>query len=631
LIDWDTLLGEARSCRDWLRYSALARRAEKLRRTDPLPERHVPVRIALMGGNTTDLVARPLKLALTVQGLAPELLMAPYDQIHQELLDPQSATALFDPRIAVVLPSSRTLTVWPDERSTAAQAAQAAEAAVDELLRPLASLHQRQNTEFVLSTFLPPLRRPHGNLSGRLPSDPTSFLRRVNLVLQDVAPPYVHLLDLAGLGELRGLERLMDARVWHQAKAPVSPEFVPELAQAIAAVVGGALGRSKKVLVLDLDNTLWGGVIGDDGVEGIELGEGSALGEAYKAVQQYARALKNRGVLLAVASKNEVEAARLPFLSHPESVLSLEDFAAFKANWDPKSDNLRAIAQELDLGLDAFVFLDDNPAERAEVASALPEVVVIDGSSDPVDMLDALDRGRWFEVTAVTGEDLVRSDMYRARQQAASLEASTRDMSEFLSSLEMQALLQPFQAVDLERITQLVNKTNQFNLTTHRLTKSDIEAIAASDEWICRTARLSDRFGDHGLIAVVMGQIEGTSLVIRNWLMSCRVLKRGVEQLLLNEFVRAAQAQKLRELRGRYVPTPRNALVADLYPDLGFERAGSEEGGTTHWRLAVANHTPVEHFIGWKDPSCTTQPSSGTDSSKSSETSSKKSRSNSVH
>jgi FkbH-like protein len=594
---WTPLLDQARYEQDWVRYSALARKADKLLRTEGPPAGHVPARVALLGGATTDLLTRPLRLAMLGLGLAPELHVAPFNQIHQELLDPGSATSGFAPRIAIVLPSPSNLMSWPDEGADVRRAAAAAEDSVRSLLALFDGLHQRVGTEFVLSNFLPPERRPNGNLSARIPSDPTSFLRRVNLVLADVSPPWVHLVDLAGMAELRGLDRLVDARLWFEAKTPVSPAFVPELARTLAALVGAVLGRAKKVLVLDLDNTLWGGVIGDDGLGGIELGEGSAAGEAFKALQQYALDLKRRGVLLAVVSKNEEDAARLPFLEHPESVLKLDDFAAIKANWEPKSDNLRALAAELDLGLDSFVFLDDNPAEREEVASALPQVTVVQGSPDPVDMLAELDRQRWFEVVAITDEDRQRSEFYRARREVASLEAGARDLSGFLRSLDMHARIAPIGPVSLERVTQLVNKTNQFNLTTRRMTGAEVERIAGSNAWLHRTVRLADRFGDHGLIAVFMGRIDGDALLVENWLMSCRVLNRGVERFLLDRVVRAAAGRGVRRIDGRYIPSARNALVRDHYERLGFERTGEEADGTSTWSLDTGSYQPLEHFI----------------------------------
>ena len=337
-------------------------------------------------------------------------------------------------------------------------------------------------------------------------------------------------------------------------------------------------------------------MVGDVGVQGLVLGEGSGLGEAFKAFQLHLKTMKERGVLLAVCSKNDERNAVRPFEAHPEMVLTRDDFAAFKANWRPKSDNLRAIAHELNIGLDALVFVDDNPAEREEVRQALPEVFVPELSADPADYPIIVDATRCFEVSIVTDEDRQRSGMYRQQSQRSELLGETRNFDEFLASLEMSATIQPFEPISFARITQLVNKTNQFNLTTRRLTVAEVEALATSLAHVTRTVRLKDRFGDHGLISVLIGRIDGDTLTLDGWLMSCRVLNRGVEQLLLNEVVAAAHRLGLRRVVGSYIPTDRNGLVRDLYKDFGFSAVDARDGVTT-WCLDVDGFTPVSTFI----------------------------------
>jgi len=277
-------------------------------------------------------------------------------------------------------------------------------------------------------------------------------------------------------------------------------------------------------------------------------------------------------------------------------VLTRDDFAAFKANWRPKSDNLRAIARELNIGLDALVFVDDNPAEREEVRQALPEVFVPELSADPADYPIIVDATRCFEVSIVTDEDRQRSVMYRQQSQRSELLGETRNLDEFLASLEMSATIQPFEPISFARITQLVNKTNQFNLTTRRLTVAEVEALATSLAHVTRTVRLKDRFGDHGLISVLIGRIDGDTLTLDGWLMSCRVLNRGVEQLLLNEVVAAAHRLGLRRVVGSYIQTDRNGLVRDLYKNFGFSAVDAREGVTT-WCLDVDGFTPMSTFI----------------------------------
>jgi FkbH-like protein len=356
------------------------------------------------------------------------------------------------------------------------------------------------------------------------------------------------------------------------------------------------LGRTKKCLVLDLDNTLWGGVVGDDGLAGIHIGEGSPEGEAFKAFQTYVRQLRERGVVLAVCSKNDDGIARSAFTDHPDMVLRRDDFVVFKANWEPKSQNLRAMALEMDLPLDSFVFIDDNPAERDEVARALPEVTVVDLPDDPAAFVRALDGERLFEIVALTNEDRRRTETYHARRQSLGALAGATDVPAYLASLQMTATIRPFERVSFERITQLVNKTNQFNLTTPRVVLAEIERLAADPRSVTRTVRLKDRFADHGLISVFFGHIEGETLLIDAWLMSCRVLGRGVERLLFNDVLAAAREGGLAEIVGQYKPTPRNMLVKDHFAGLGFMRDGGD-AAAERWRLRVADAAPFETFI----------------------------------
>ena len=593
---WAELLSQASACDDAVRFHALARRAARLKSTFGSPPGHTPVRLALLGSASTDLIARPLELALMLLGLAPELHVAPYNVWLQEMLEHDSHTSRFAPQVAIPLITAHSISSWPPPGSDPDAATELARTVCRGLYEACARLHDRCATEIVLNTILPFPEQPLGNLSAKTPSDANNFIRRINVLLGDMAPPYVHLNDVSALSERRGLDQWLDVRLWHEAKQPVAPALIPELVHNTAAVVGGILGRSRKCLVVDLDNTLWGGVVGDAGVEGIELGEGTGVGEAFKAFQIHLKRLKERGILLAVCSKNEMRHALRPFQEHPETVLKPEDFVAFKANWDPKSDNLRAIATELSIGLDSLVFVDDNPAEREEVRQALPEVLLPELSDDPSDYPTILDAARCFEVATVSDEDRQRSEMYRARHQFTEVAASTRDLTGFLASLEMEAEIRPFEPISLMRITQLVNKSNQFNLTTRRLTGAQVKELMTAPSAFTRTVRLADRFGDHGLISVLFGRVDSDTLRLDGWLMSCRVLRRGVEQLLLNEVVAAAKALGVTRIVGTYVPTDRNSLVEGHYAELGFSPL-DERAGTTTWRLNVEHFEPLTTLV----------------------------------
>ena len=593
---WAALLAEGAACDDLVALGRLARRAARLEAAGGPPPGAHPLRLALLGGADVQLLADPLRLLLLVAGIRAELHVASYGSFAQELLDPDSATSRFGPELALVVLGPGDVPQRPAPGAGVEEAEALAAEACRALWRPCERLFERCGAETVLTTVPPVHPEPLGHLAARSPEAATNFVRRVNLRLGDTAPPCVHLLDAAALAARRGHGRWFDRRLWFEAKQPVAPAHLPELARHAAAVIGGLLGRSRKVLVLDLDDTLWGGVVGEVGVAALELGEGTPRGEAFKVFQQYLKQLRERGVLLAVCSKNEEANARAPFREHPETVLRCEDFAAFHASWEPKSAGLRTIATELGQQPENLVFLDDNPAERAEVRRALPQVAVPELGDDPAEYPRLLDEGAFFEIPRLTPEDRTRTELYRARRGAELARAQATDLSDFLASLEMRSALEPFGPRCLERVTQLVNKTNQFNLTGRRLTRAELESLASDPAAVTLAARLSDRFGDHGLVAAVFARGEGGVLAIDGWVMSCRVLRRGLSALLLNELVARARSLGARELHGAFRPSGRNELVREHYARLGFERV-SANGREDRWRLPTTDYEPRDTFI----------------------------------
>lgn len=576
-------------------YAVLTSLVRSRRRLGNVAGAPVPmnVRVALLGGATTELLEGPLSLAFEAVGISAQLHCAEYNTLAQEMMDPASATAAFRPEVALVVTTAANVPSWPAAGDTLAR--------VDELAREVATywldlcrrLHEHTACEVVINNFHMMPTRPLGNLAAKLPWDASNFLRRVNLYLGDGAPAYVHIVDVESLSALYGVRQWFDARYWYHAKQPVSFECLAAYVRNIARVVGALYGRTSKCLVLDMDNTLWGGVVGDDGVEGLRLGEGEAVGEAFKAFQQYVLKLKQRGVLLAICSKND-ERNALAGLEHPESVLKRGDFVSFQANWEPKPDNIIRIAEDLNIGLDSLVFVDDNPAEREHVRQRLPMVKVIDLPLDPADYSTALDDAGLFEVTAISAEDQQRSVQYVENAARSRLLESTGDYGAYLITLEQKAVIRPFEEVSLDRITQLINKSNQFNLTTLRLSRSQVEERMSDPAAVTMTVRLADRFGDNGLISVIAGTIRDAELDIDLWLMSCRVLKRNVEQLVCNLLVEEARAAGATRLRGVYLPTSRNGLVRDHYSALGFELAAERDDGSTEWILDVAAHRPFD-------------------------------------
>jgi FkbH-like protein len=349
--------------------------------------------------------------------------------------------------------------------------------------------------------------------------------------------------------------------------------------------------------VLDLDNTLWGGVVGDDGLQNLILGKDHAVGEAFLDFQKYVKNLQRRGVILAVCSKNEAENAKEGF-SHPDSVLKLDDFSAFKANWDPKPENIRAIAIELNIGLDSIVFVDDNPAERNFVSEQLPEVAVPNLGADVSCFAEVLENERYFEVDKVVQDDLSRAAYYSSNAERSAGQAKFSNYGEFLESLEMTAEIAPFLSVYLERITQLINKTNQFNLTTRRYTSAEVVAIAADPGFITLYGRLADKFGDNGLVSVLIGQVLDETVQLDLWLMSCRVLKRGMEFAMFDALVQQCQACGIRKIAGVYIPSKKNNMVAGFYASLGFSPVGEASDGRELWSYDVpATYSPRTRHI----------------------------------
>jgi FkbH-like protein len=404
------------------------------------------------------------------------------------------------------------------------------------------------------------------------------------------------LLDCARLASEVGARRWFDPRYWHLAKQAVSPACVPLLARHLGAVIAAALGLAKKCLVLDLDNTLWGGVLGEEGIDGLQIGEGTE-GEAYAAFQDYVAALEARGVVLAVCSKNDEHLVREAFARRHGMRLRLEQFAAVSAGWDDKPTQLRRLASDLGLGLDSLVFCDDNPIEREAVRRLVPEIDVIRLPTDPAGYVEALATYPYLESTRLTDDDTRRTEQYRARSAAAAARGTSSSLEEFLDGLGQEATVELVGPPNLARVAQLVGKSNQFNLTSRRRTEAELAELADRPEVVALAVRLRDRFADHGLVGVLLAVDDGPALEIDTWLMSCRVIGRSLEALLLQVLARVARERGRSELRGSYIPTAKSSLVADLYPKLGFQlRADQPSDGSTRWVVAVDDVDVVPHI-----------------------------------
>lgn len=556
----------------------LGRRAGRLALTPDLT-------LGLLGSGTLDLLAPAIEASSLRHGLAVKVVTGRYGQPMQDALDGTSDFIQARPDIVLLSLDHRTLPFPKPNGIDPLTAARTQFGAIVEALKG-------HGVKTVIAQTVPLLPDSlFGHYDRQTDLSLNRRLRRWNDELAErcLTDDGLLLLDADDLASRVGRESWYNPVQWQMAKLPFDQQRVPLYGDHVARILAALRGKSRKCLVLDLDNTLWGGVIGDDGLAGIQLGNGSAEGEAFVAVQQMARALKERGVVLAVCSKNEHETALQPFREHAEMVLREEDIAVFVANWAPKSDNLREIARRLNIGTDALVFLDDNPAERAQVRAALPEVAVPELPADPAAYPAAIWRAGYFEAITISGDDLKRAEQYRANAERDALQAESTDLGAFLASLEMQAELAPFREVDLVRVTQLVNKTNQFNLTTRRYTQAEVAALVADPKVFTLQVRLKDCFGDNGIISLVIARDQGGVWEIDTWLMSCRVFKRGVEDLVLDTLVEQAKAQGVTALDGVYLETPKNGIVASHYPDRGF--APVSEG---RWRLDVSQHISTD-------------------------------------
>jgi FkbH-like protein len=535
------------------------------------------IRLALLGGYSLYPFRDLLEHLCEVDGFPLELWQGDFDNYISEIMDQESGLYAFSPQVVLLIPSEHRCR-YPgrltDSRET--QEAQARRAAGD-LLDLVTRINEKSRAEVIVANYMLPPRHDLGAFRSRTMGSDWNFRKWVNLELGLSTLPYLRICDLEFLSYRRGGLDSKDDRGWFESKQPCSPALMADFAREAAHLISSLRRAPKKVLVLDLDNTLWGGVVADDGLEGIELGDTSPRGEAFKAFQRYIVTLRQRGVLLAVASKNDHAKAAEVFEKHPEMVLRMEDIVSFKANWDPKSENIRNMAAELNLGLDSFVFVDDNPAEIDIVRQFVPEVTTLLLGPDPSDYAGFLQDCRLFEPNSITAEDAERTDQYRSEVQRQELQASVTDMDSYLASLEMEATISEFASIDVPRLAQLINKSNQFNLTTSRRTEADLLALMKDPSYLGFSMRLKDRFGDHGLISIVIIQQVKSSLLIDTWLMSCRVLKRQVEDEVLNELARLGKARNCAQLEGIYLPTAKNEMVRDFYSRMGFTLISESE------------------------------------------------------
>jgi len=562
------------------------------------------IRIAVLGGTTTNELVDLLEIFLLDGGFRPVFYQSEYGRFYEDAVLEPEVIAEFKPDIVYihtcVVNIQRLLPVSCKE----ADFTFAVQAEMNRYRAIWTSLNESVKCQIIQNNFELPFNAILGNLDPVSPGGISRFVNELNreFAIEAAANPRLTLQDLASISARIGLNQWFDPERWFSYKIANTVQGSVAIASSLAALIGAMYGRSRKVLVLDLDNTLWGGVIGDDGPDKILLGRETPISEAYTAFQEYCLSLRERGVLLAVCSKNEEDVAKQGF-AHPDSVLKLEHISAFRANWAPKHENILAIAKELNLGVDSFVFVDDNPAERAIVEAQLPEVAVPNVGNEVTKYASIIESARYFELLSLGKEDLSRAKLYQENAQRANLEQKFADYGEYLDSLEMTAEIRVFNDTYVERIAQLTNKSNQFNLTTRRYTLAEIEALVHDRSYIGVYGRLTDRFGDNGLVSVVLGRLDGHLLHFDLWLMSCRVLKREMEIAMLDSIVERAKERHIQALAGYFLPTTKNGMVADHYEKLGFSLQSKDKAtGATIWSLDITNYAARSRHIRIPEP-----------------------------
>ena len=566
--------------------------------------KHMPadlpaIKVALTGDTATQFLATAIRGTGAERGYQIDLFEAEYNQVERQFLDPSSELYQTDADFIVLFQSTHKL---GEKHSLLSPSQQ--ESLAEERLAFVASVCENPMlaSKKIICLNYPEIEDTvFGSYATKVTSSFTYQVRKLNMGLMDLSQRYANLFicDIAGLQNKLGRDMMFAPNVYVSTEMVLSIDALPYVASRVMDIICAIKGQFKKCLILDLDNTVWGGVIGDDGLEGIQLGHGLGIGKAFTEFQMWVKKLKQRGVIICVASKNNEETAKEPFEKHPDMVLKLEDIAVFQANWETKVDNIRTIQRILNIGFDSMVFLDDNPFERNIVRENIPGITVPELPQDPGEYLEYLYSLNLFETASYSQADKDRTKQYQVEAQRVSLQKTFSNEADFLKSLDMTSVVSGFNKFNTPRVAQLSQRSNQFNLRTVRYTEADIEALGQDPDVIDLSFTLEDKFGDNGLIAVIiMKKQDEETLFIDTWFMSCRVLKRGMEDFTLNTMVEAAREKGYRRIIGEYLPTPKNKMVENHYPSLGFQKL--EGTPTAQYVLDVEQYQPRENYIKTK-------------------------------
>ena len=552
------------------------------------------VKIAVLGDSATQFLVKAIKARGHEEKLCFDVFEADYAQIEQQIFDPASELYAHDPEFIIVAQSSEKL-LSHFYQTSHAQRAQFAEHTMQAIERLWIAISNHSKARIIQYNFTFLDDSVFGNFSSKVAVSFPYQLRKLNVLLMELLQKYKNafMADIDALQSRMGRNTAFDARLFVASRLVFAFDFLPLVAKHSVDIVKTIRGTIKKCLVLDLDNTIWGGIIGDDGMQNIQIGD-LGMGRAFDDLQTFAKELKNRGIILAVCSKNTEEIAKEPFIKHPDMILRLEDIAVFVANWNNKVDNIKHIRAVLNIGFDSMVFIDDNPFERNMVKELLPDVAVPDLPEDPSEYVPFLRSLNLFETASYSEEDVDRTRQYQEEISRTEFQSSFTSIDDYLTSLDMSSAVQPFDTFTIPRVAQLTQRSNQFNLRTVRYTEAEVEKITKSGNYIALSFTLEDKFGDHGLIGLIIIQIESpTELFIDTWIMSCRVLKRGMEEFMVNQMVKKARGEGFITISGEYLPTPKNGMVKDLYRDMGF--SPGEQGG--RWYLDIPSFKEKKIFI----------------------------------
>lgn len=551
------------------------------------------IKVALLGDTSTQFLAIAIKGMGVTRGYDIDLFEADFNQVELQFMDPNSDLYQFKARYIVVYQSSlkwneRYSLMSPDEQIGLA----------DERLEFVKNICESTDAKIIYFNYTEIEDSVFGSYANNVESSFVYQVRKMNYELMNLAQktPNLFICDISGLQNKFGRNFMLDVSIYTNTEMVLSVDVVPYVASRVMDIIAAAEGKFKKCLILDLDNTIWGGVIGDDGLEGIQIGNGLKIGKVYTALQMWIKKLKNRGIIICVCSKNDEEKAKEPFEKHPDMVLRLDDIAVFMANWETKVDNIRNIQLILNIGFDSMVFLDDSPFERNIVREDIPDITVPELPEDPAEYLEYLYELNLFETASCSSADKDRTKQYQIQAERSSFAKSFANEADFLRSLNMVSKVREFNKFNTPRVAQLSQRSNQFNLRTVRYSETEIEVLGKDPNVIDLSFTLEDKFGDNGLIAaVIMKKQDAKMLFVDTWFMSCRVLKRGMENFTLNTMVAAAKANGYRKIVGEYLPTQKNILVRDHYPNMGFTRI--EGGETERYVLDVDSYVDRECYI----------------------------------